>query len=259
MPPESQPPGSSGRKSLLLAAGIAALALGSGWWVRGRPATLTAAPALPPEFSQMTPGLQVGDATLVALSWGLNGLIRVDLKRADGRQVALALVRGERGHWSLAAADGGDEALSRAFSQRLVAPSSETRAPATAVSAGPQPVIPPGQEALIAQMLGKDVDLPGGCRWEGASIERSTVGSEYRCGSEPRHLTLCHPRAACAENAAAITAQFALEGSLPPELLGAVSTRIREREGSFHWEEEAGPVFTGEGRPGSSARATPSP
>lgn len=98
-------------------------------------------------------------------------------------------------------------------------------------------VIPPGQEALLAAMLGKDLALPGGCRWTGASIDRTTVASHFTCGDREHLLTLCHPSGPCAASAAATTNAFALSGDLPAPLLEVLAQRLREGESTFLWAE----------------------
>ena len=50
--------------------------------------------------------------------------------------------------------------------------------------------IPPGQEALAGEILGAGVELPAGCRFEGAALQRHHVDARYRCGGEVVRLIL---------------------------------------------------------------------
>src|SRR5262249_18932167 len=52
-------------------------------------------------------------------------------------------------------------------------------------------VIPPGQEALAMRMLGGE--LPGGCRFLGASIEKTQVTARYACAEAETRIALRHP------------------------------------------------------------------
>jgi hypothetical protein len=99
--------------------------------------------------------------------------------------------------------------------------------------------IPPGQEALLADMLGKGASLPGGCAWTGASIDRTRVAATYGCSAGKASLELVHPSRAQGAGGAR-TAKFAVipkDGPPPAELVEAVAARIREREAGFRWAE----------------------
>ena len=96
--------------------------------------------------------------------------------------------------------------------------------------------IPPGQEEILADMMGRGADLPAGCRWAGASIERTIVVSRYRCAGGEVIVELHHPERAPA--AAVRGDRFALVargGSAPPGLLDAIAARARARGDAFHW------------------------
>jgi hypothetical protein len=107
----------------------------------------------------------------------------------------------------------------------------------SAVAQSP-PVIAPGQEPLLADMLGKDASLPGGCAWAGATVEETRVVSWYTCAGERVELELRHPTDALAPDAAARTDRFAVRlksSSAPPDLAAAIAVRIRAREAEFRW------------------------
>jgi len=108
------------------------------------------------------------------------------------------------------------------------------------------PVIPPGQEDLLAQMLGLGVSLPGDCKFTGGQADGPAIRATYRCGgaapSTPGQgggeivLKLLHPSEA--PPAATRTEHFAVtveSGSPPDGLVDALTTRIRSQEGGFKW------------------------
>jgi hypothetical protein len=103
-------------------------------------------------------------------------------------------------------------------------------------------VIPPGQDELAADMLGRGVALPGPCSFAGAEANGTLIRSTYACptGSvvfELRHVDAAPP-------GAARTKQFALilqSGAAPDGLTDALLTRIRDREAGFRWKWLAGP------------------
>jgi hypothetical protein len=99
-------------------------------------------------------------------------------------------------------------------------------------------VIPPGQEALLAQMLGQGATLPGECRFTGGEANGPLVRSTYTCANGEVVFELRHP--SDASTAAARTAKFALivrSGSPPPGLIDAVVSLIRSHEATFEWNE----------------------
>lgn len=96
--------------------------------------------------------------------------------------------------------------------------------------------IPPGQEALLSEMFGKGVALPGECAWAGASVEETRVVSWFTCAGERTELELRH--ISDATGSVARTSRFAIRtpGSAPPPgLVEAIAQRVREREGTFVW------------------------
>jgi hypothetical protein len=101
--------------------------------------------------------------------------------------------------------------------------------------------IPPGQESLASDMLGGDALLPGGCTWEGASVDAARVVARYRCPALAQGLTLTlRAHGDSPDGVQARTSKFALvpepAREFPPALLGAVEARIRAREQRWSWE-----------------------
>ena len=54
----------------------------------------------------------------------------------------------------------------------IVAVAALSASPALAQEPVGEDAIPPGQEALLSDMLGRGADLPGRCRWTGARRTR---------------------------------------------------------------------------------------
>lgn len=96
-------------------------------------------------------------------------------------------------------------------------------------------VIAPGHEELLSDMLGKGVELPGGCKWAGAKVEHTIVIARYACAAGEITLELRHPDVAPAD--AVRTERFAIvpRGALPPGFSDALAGRIRARESAFPW------------------------
>lgn len=96
-------------------------------------------------------------------------------------------------------------------------------------------VIPPGQEAIAMRMLGGE--LPAGCRFLGAAIERTQVLARYACAESETRIALRHP--GDAPKAVARAQQLALvvpEGAAPPEaLVATIAERVREGEAGWRW------------------------
>ncbi len=81
---------------------------------------------------------------------------------------------------------------------RAPGPSSEGRAtvvsvgnPATSPAGSVQTMWAPGQEELFAELLGRGASLPGGCRWDGASVEADCARSKYACEGGEQRLEVC--------------------------------------------------------------------
>src|SRR5512134_233107 len=98
--------------------------------------------------------------------------------------------------------------------------------------------IPPGQEELLSQMLGRGETLPGNCRFAGGGIEGAIVVAKYTC--ETGTITVELRDAADAPASALRTQQFAIvvrSGPAPPELTEALATLVRDREASLEWKD----------------------
>jgi len=98
-------------------------------------------------------------------------------------------------------------------------------------------VIPPGQEDLLAGMLGRGGTLPAGCALEAAEADHALVKATYTCPTGPVVFELQHPSKA--PEGAARTERFAItlvSGSPPSELQNAVQSLIRSRETDFKWK-----------------------
>ena len=108
-----------------------------------------------------------------------------------------------------------------------------------------QPVIPPGQEDLLLAMLGREANLPGGCKLTGGQVAYAVVRATYGCPGGEVVLELVHPSKAPPE--ATRTARFAItlqSGSPPAGLTDAVADLVRSREAAFRWNEPPSPRST---------------
>ena len=98
-------------------------------------------------------------------------------------------------------------------------------------------VIPPGQEGLLAEMLGQGTTLPEQCKLAGGEVDHSLIKATYACPGGEVVFELRHPSTAPA--GATQTARFAitlLRGSPPAGLADALTSRIRSREMAFEWK-----------------------
>ena len=102
---------------------------------------------------------------------------------------------------------------------------------------GGAPVIPSGQEELLAEMFGRGLELPGGCKFTGGGADPAAIHGNYACAGGEIVVELRHP--STAPSGALQTAQFAVvvrSGTPPAGFLESLATRIREREAAFHWK-----------------------
>jgi hypothetical protein len=97
------------------------------------------------------------------------------------------------------------------------------------------PAIPPGEERLIATMLGRST-LVRGCRLISGGVQYTVINATYECPRGPVTLELTH--VLNATEASIQTGHFAitvLSGSPPPDFQEALLSRIRSRERAFVW------------------------
>lgn len=100
-----------------------------------------------------------------------------------------------------------------------------------------EPAIPPGQEELLAAMLGKGAALASGCKLTDGAIEHTLVRATYACPGGEVVLQAGHP--SVAKGALVTTAHFALttlSGTPPAALPGELSALIKAREAEFVWQ-----------------------
>lgn len=104
-------------------------------------------------------------------------------------------------------------------------------------------VIPAGQDALVARLLGEGKGLPGGCKLERGAIEQRMVVAQYRCdGERSLVLELRHRQAVL--TAAMTTEQFAVtvRSGDAAALLEALAGLLRQEESAFQWFRLPPPV-----------------
>lgn len=100
-----------------------------------------------------------------------------------------------------------------------------------------EPVIPSGQEALLAEILGRGESLAGGCRFAGGQAEPTVVRARYACPGGEVAVELLHPNSA--PSTAVRTQRFAIvlkSGSAPAGFADELLSRIRARETEFRWQ-----------------------
>jgi hypothetical protein len=100
-----------------------------------------------------------------------------------------------------------------------------------------EPVVPPGQEALLSTMLGRGAALPDKCKFAGGGADGTLIRSTYACPSGEVVLELTHPSNATPN--ATHTENFAIivEHGAPPEaLIDALVALIRPAEADFEWK-----------------------
>jgi hypothetical protein len=158
-----------------------------------------------------------------------------------------------------------NELLAEQLAEEIVRPGSwqerfgaDTGSPDVAGSSAPPeregPVIPPGQETLVLDMLGGASGVDG-CRVRHAAVEKTQIRATFECDSgATRGVVLAHP--AKAEPGAVVTNRFALSAwaaETPTAFVTQVAAGVRAREGQFQWKEP--PTRTGEHEPSRSPSA----
>src|SRR5262249_27141540 len=108
---------------------------------------------------------------------------------------------------------------------------------------------PPGEEALIANMLGGATVLPD-CRLVGCEVNYSVIQATYSCPDGRVAIELGHPQSAT--HPSTETAQFAItvvSGTPPRDFGRTLVSLVRSRESSFAWawaESAAGSALDAE-------------
>ena len=123
------------------------------------------------------------------------------------------------------------------------------------------PIIPPGRDAMLGEMLGAGPGRVGGrCAFDGASVKRSFVQASYRCGDAGDvTVSLMHPGAA--KDAARRTDRFAISvvsgTAADAAFLDDLASRVRAREAAWEWanatDREPANGTAGGGRPAASS------
>lgn len=101
----------------------------------------------------------------------------------------------------------------------------------------PVAVIPEGQEALLSDLLGRNVTFASGCTLSDGTIDGRSVVATYTCPAGPVVFELVHPDQAGAR--ATMTERFALglKSGAPPEgLANEIAARVRAGETKFEWK-----------------------
>ena len=97
------------------------------------------------------------------------------------------------------------------------------------------PAIPPGEEEVIASMLGRGLALQY-CTLASGGVDYTVIKATYDCLGGAVTLELGHPRNATVTSTQ--TAQFAVtvqSGSPPPGFQDALASLIRSHEQNFEW------------------------
>lgn len=99
-------------------------------------------------------------------------------------------------------------------------------------------VVPPGQEALLANILGQGSAFPGPCAFASGSIDGGAIRGVYACPRGEVGLELHEPSQATAS--VAETDKFAISlvrgGPPPAEFVDALRSHIAARESAFEWQ-----------------------
>ncbi len=121
------------------------------------------------------------------------------------------------------------------------------RTPSAGASGGWSPalmaLIRPGQEEVIARMLGRGELLAGSCRMVEGAIDRTVARGTYSCGHDRVTVQLVHRSKA--PDDALLAADFAVvlvEGAPPAGFVDAIAAHVRTAAPRFEWLLEAGPT-----------------
>ena len=100
---------------------------------------------------------------------------------------------------------------------------------------GVDPAIPPGEEQVIAGMLGSGLRIYS-CTLVGGGADHSVIKGTYACPAGGVTVRLDHPRNATATST--LTGQFAVTvdgGSPPAGFQDALAGVVRSQERGFQW------------------------
>lgn len=114
------------------------------------------------------------------------------------------------------------------------------RANGETTEASPVFVVPPGQEELISEMVGRGVVFPGGCRLVDGQVDYVFVRARYECADGDLVVELHRPGEDLAEIAR--TGRFSVvirSGEPPAGFVEALAARVESREDEFAWKRIA--------------------
>jgi hypothetical protein len=97
------------------------------------------------------------------------------------------------------------------------------------------PAIPPGEEQVVATMLGRGVALQY-CTLVSGGVEYSVIKGTYNCLTSEATFELRHPRYATAGSTQ--TEKFVItlaSGSAPPGFQDVLTSLVRSHERDFQW------------------------
>ena len=97
-----------------------------------------------------------------------------------------------------------------------------------------EPVIPPGEEQVVADMLGRGAGLQY-CTLVSGGIHDNVISGVYNCVGNEVRVELVNPRSATATSIQ--TGQFAVsvQGSPTAGFQDDLVARVRSAEGNFQW------------------------
>lgn len=103
-----------------------------------------------------------------------------------------------------------------------------------------EPSIEPGQEDVLAKLLGQGTTLPNACEFTDGAIEYSVITATYRCNAGVVVLQLVHSSRAPKDAVLTETFAISIESGAPPEsLVDAVAAQVRTHESDFEWSWSA--------------------
>jgi hypothetical protein len=112
---------------------------------------------------------------------------------------------------------------------------------APAAARRPEFVVPPGQDELIAEIVGRGTTFPGACRFTGGQVDYTLIRATYACDAGDVSVELQHP--AAASPGVRRTVEFAVlvqHGVAPLGFVEALTAHIRSRESAFRWHALGG-------------------